>query len=115
MGSTAAILRRQLEATERPEGLAIACEWVLAKLRQQAEFLEELARRRMSQRGLFDAPLATIRSILAQVAGLAGTLDEERNRLVGLDGSAGRVRVRRCCSRSSLGRSGIALGPTCGM
>lgn len=42
MGSTATIRRRQLEVAEGPEGLALVADWVQAKLRHQAEFLEEL-------------------------------------------------------------------------
>src|SRR5207253_1281401 len=46
MGSTAAIRRRQLEVADGPEGLAFVRDWVRAKVRHQAEFLEELAQRR---------------------------------------------------------------------
>jgi CRISP-associated protein Cas1 len=91
MGSTAVIRRRQLETADGPEGLAVAQEWVTAKLRHQAEFLEELSRRRASQAEIFDAPLATIRSGLAQLGELEGTLDEQRGRMLGLEGSAGRA------------------------
>jgi CRISP-associated protein Cas1 len=91
MGSTAAIRRRQLEAADGPEGLAIAREWVSAKLRHQAEFLEELRERRPGRRAEFEDPIATIRSSLAQLEQLDGTLDERRGRFMGLEGSAGRA------------------------
>ena len=91
MGSTAAIRRRQLEAEAGPEGLAIAREWIAAKLRHQAEFLEELRERRPGRRAEFDDPIATIRSSLAQLEQLDGTLDERRGRFMGLEGSAGRA------------------------
>src|SRR4029077_7433498 len=67
MGSTAAIRRRQLEAEAGPEGLAIAREWIVSKLRHQVEFLEELGQRRPGQGAVFDGPIATIRSSLAQL------------------------------------------------
>jgi CRISP-associated protein Cas1 len=91
MGSTAAIRRRQVEAAEAPEGLGFARDWVKAKLGHQVEFLEELARRRPDENGLFDSPLGTIRACLARVGELAGTLDEQRGSLLGLEGSAGRA------------------------
>ena len=62
MGSTAAIRRRQLEVAEGPEGLALAREWVSTKLRNQAEFLEELRERRPNLWEGFDGAIGTIRS-----------------------------------------------------
>jgi CRISPR-associated protein Cas1 len=91
MGSTAAIRRRQLEVAEGPEGLAVVREWVQAKLRHQAEFLEELRQRRPEADDLFTAPLGTIRASLDRVGQLTGTLDEQRGTLMGLEGSAGRA------------------------
>src|SRR5262245_33004704 len=46
MGSTAAIRRRQIEVADAPEGLELVRGWVEAKLRNQVEFLDELAARR---------------------------------------------------------------------
>ena len=91
MGSTAAIRRRQLEVATGPEGLTIAREWVAAKLRNQAEFLEELQGHRPNRTELFQGPIGTIRSSLTQIDGLSGTLDDQRGRLLGLEGSAGRA------------------------
>ena len=91
MGSTAAIRRRQLETAEGAEGLAFAREWVAAKIRNQAEFLEELSQRRPGQRAIFATAIDAIRSSLTQVERLDGTLDEQRGRLLGLEGSAGRA------------------------
>lgn len=91
MGSTAAIRRRQLEVADGPEGLGIVLEWVQAKLRQQAEFLEELRHRRPESDSLFGGPLGAIRAGLVRLAGLQGTVDEVRGTLMGLEGSAGRA------------------------
>jgi CRISP-associated protein Cas1 len=91
MGSTAAIRRRQLETAAGPEGLAFAREWVAAKVRNQAEFLDELSQRRPGQRALFTTAIESIRSNLAEVDRLDGTLDDQRGRLMGLEGSAGRA------------------------
>jgi CRISPR-associated protein Cas1 len=91
MGSTAAIRRRQLEAAEGPEGLAFVRGWVEAKLRHQVEFLEELRLRRPDADGLFQGPLTTIGSCLAQVRQLTGDLEQQRGSVLGLEGSAGRA------------------------
>ena len=85
MGSTAAVRRRQLEAAAGPEGLALARDWVAAKLRHQAEFLEELYGRRPDRADLFQAPLAALRASQAELARLEGTLDDQRGRLMGLE------------------------------
>jgi CRISPR-associated protein Cas1 len=91
MGSTAAIRRRQLEAADGPEGLALVCEWVKAKLQHQLEFLDELRHRRPESAALFDNPLATLRDCIAKVEQLTGDLEEQRGTLMGLEGSAGRA------------------------
>jgi len=91
MGSTAAIRRRQLEVATGPEGLTFAQEWVATKLRNQAEFLDELRARRPNLSESFDGPLETIRSSLVEVEQLSGTLDDLRGRMLGLEGSAGRA------------------------
>jgi len=41
MGSTAAIRRRQLEAADGPESLALVGEWVKAKMPHQLDVLDE--------------------------------------------------------------------------
>src|SRR5262249_53999238 len=91
MGSTAAVRRRQLEAAGGPEGLALVREWVEAKLRNQLEFLEELAARRPGAEADFRSALEGVRGCLERVQGLAGTLDEQRGAVLGLEGAAGRA------------------------
>jgi CRISPR-associated protein Cas1 len=91
MGSTAAIRRRQLEAADGPEGLALARGWVEAKLRHQAEFLDELRQRRPESEAVFTSPQGTLRHCLEQVRQLTGSLEEQRGTLMGLEGTAGRV------------------------
>jgi CRISPR-associated protein Cas1 len=91
MGSTAAIRRRQLEVAMQPEGLELARGWVEAKLRHQQEFLEELARRRPDSRAVFDSALGAIRASIEKLGALTGTLEEQRNTVMGLEGSAGRA------------------------
>ena len=92
MGSTAAIRRRQLEVADGPEGLAFVRDWVEAKLRHQAGVPGGAA-----------APPAGVRRPVRRARwprcatawpasrALAGTLDEQRGTLMGLEGSAGRA------------------------
>ena len=90
MGSTAAIRRRQLEIADAAEGLAVVRDWVRAKLRHQAEFLEELARRRPGTEEDFVLALTTLRDGQDHLQNLTGTLDEQRGTVMGLEGAAGR-------------------------
>jgi CRISPR-associated protein Cas1 len=91
MGSTAAIRRRQLEVADGIEGLALARDWVAAKVRHQREFLQDLERRRPGQADFFRAPLAALDDCQAKLQALAGTLDDQRATIMGLEGSAGRT------------------------
>ncbi len=91
MGSTAAIRRRQLEVADGPEGLALVRGWIEAKLRHQLEFLDELARRRPGAEADFAPAQNGLRDCLARVTALTGTVDEQRNTVLGLEGAAGRV------------------------
>jgi CRISP-associated protein Cas1 len=91
MGSTAAIRRRQLEAAEGPEGLELVRAWVEAKVRNQLEFLDELAGRRPGEEETFRAAQAGLRDCLERLRGLGGTVDERRATVMGLEGAAGRM------------------------
>ncbi len=92
MGSTAAIRRRQLEATDGAEGLAIAREWVAAKLRNQADFLDELLPAQTEpDASSLRAPSKRFGRAWPSSSELEGTLDDQRGRMLGLEGSAGRA------------------------
>jgi CRISPR-associated protein Cas1 len=91
LGSTVAIRRRQLEIVEAPEGLGLVRDWVEAKLRNQHEFVAELARRRPGMEADFEPVTAGLRECLGRVQSLTGTLDEQRATIMGLEGTAGRL------------------------
>jgi CRISPR-associated protein Cas1 len=91
MGSTAAIRRRQIEIADGPEGLELVRGWIEAKLRNQLEFLEELAGRRPGAETDFRTARDSGRDCLDQLHNLTGTLDERRATVMGLEGAAGRV------------------------
>src|SRR5262245_22199279 len=98
MGSTAAIRRRQIEAADGPEGLALAVGWVGAKVRHSREFLEELARRRLGSEAVFGPALAALPACLMSLICLDGPLAEPRATVMGLEATAGRVFVA-CLSK----------------
>jgi CRISP-associated protein Cas1 len=98
LGSTAAIRRRQVEVADGPEGLALVLGWVEAKWRHEQEFLEELARRRPGLEADFTTTLAGLAECRRRLQGLAGTVEEQRGTIMGLEGTAGRVYFA-CLSR----------------
>jgi CRISPR-associated protein Cas1 len=91
MGSTAAIRRRQIEVAEQAEGLELVRGWIETKLRNQLEFLDELAQRRPGAEADFLSAQTGIRGCLDQLRALAGNIDERRGTVMGLEGAAGRV------------------------
>ena len=95
LGSTTALRRRQLEVSMTEEGVALAREWVVGKLEQQAEYLKELARTRPDRAGELEGIAATIGRFAGDVKSAQGTsLDELRGTLMGLEGVAGREYFR---------------------
>lgn len=91
LGSTAAIRRRQLEAADTAEALGFVRGWIGKKINNQLEFLRELEHRRPESKESFVSPLATLAQCADKVAACAGTVDEQRSTLMGLEGAAGRA------------------------
>jgi len=91
MGSTAAIRRRQLEVADTDAGLTIVREWTQKKVQNQIDFLDQLARRRPDKIDSFTAPVVKLTDSLAKITELSGTLDDQRNSLMGYEGNAGRA------------------------
>ena len=80
-----------MEVAETPEGLEVVRGWIEAKLRNQLEFVDELARRRPGSEQDFASTQAGIRDCMERLAALAGSVDEQRRTVMGLEGAAGRV------------------------
>ena len=91
MGSTAAIRRRQIEVSDGSEGLELVRGWVEGKLRNQLEFLEELAGRRPGAEADFQSSIAGVRDCLERLRDVVGSVDERRATVMGLEGAAGRA------------------------
>ncbi len=91
MGSTALIRRKQLDAADRESGLALALDMVRQKIRNQRDFLKKLKYARPDRHALFDKPLDTVSGSLAALEENFTDPDESRNRIMGIEGTAGRA------------------------
>jgi CRISPR-associated protein Cas1 len=93
LGRVAVVRRRQLEAAGELLGLAIATSFVMAKLRNQADFLKKLAQKREKLKDDLWEAAERILELKGKVEKIgAGTsLDEKRNSIMGWEGTAGRI------------------------
>ncbi len=91
LGSTTLIRRRQLEVSEREEGLELAKEWIIAKFDNQINFLKRLANSRPEKQQKIEEYAQKLEGIKSQLDNLKGTIDEKRGSLMGLEGSGGRI------------------------
>lgn len=94
MGSTALVRRRQLEAAEGDLGLQLVCELVTQKLENQLQFLKKLMYARPERKEYFDPFIRQMEETRANFSFEGCDLDGSRNRMMGLEGTAGRVYFR---------------------
>jgi len=90
MGSTALIRRRQLEAMGSPLGLQLVVDMVAQKLDNQIRFLKKLMHARPGREGHFLTPIQAIEKAMSDLSSSGTELEAARNRLMGLEGTAGR-------------------------
>jgi len=90
LGSTAAIRRRQLEVALDERGLDLVREWVSRKMKNQAHHLRRLQAARSMEEPAFSARIDAILSLEKQLDQLHGRIDAQRERILGLEGSAAR-------------------------
>ncbi len=91
LGSTVLIRRRQLAASDSEQGWKLAREWVVEKLTNQVDFLEELGRRRnKTKQEMVTEVTGRIKDNIEKLQQLSGTPAGVRDRVMGLEGSAGR-------------------------
>ncbi|MFQ5963440.1 MAG: CRISPR-associated endonuclease Cas1 [Candidatus Scalinduaceae bacterium] len=91
LGSTVAIRRKQLEMTSNEKGLNMAKEWIIAKLDNQIEFLTKLKNSRPEKESKLNEYSSRLGETKEKLGKLTGTIDEKRNTIMGLEGSAGRT------------------------
>jgi CRISPR-associated protein Cas1 len=94
MGSTALVRRRQLEAAEGDLGLQLVCELVTQKLENQLQFLKKLMYARPERKEYFDPFIRQMEETRAGFSFEGCDLGASRNRMMGLEGTAGRVYFR---------------------
>jgi CRISPR-associated protein Cas1 len=90
-GSTTAIRRAQLRIADQQAGLRLAGGWMLEKLDNQVAFLEDARKRRTRLSAALTEQIEPLRTYRSKLQELDGTLDEVRDRLMGLEGRAGRI------------------------
>jgi len=90
-GSITTIRRKQLELTAGDQGLEYAREWVITKLNNQVEFIKELAKNRSKLNEQILEKTLTLENNIKKLGALHGSVDEKRNTIIGLEGSASRV------------------------
>ena len=91
MGSTALIRRKQLEAAEMPHGLELVFQMIRQKMENQAHFLKKLMHARPGKESRFDSAITTIEQSLSSLTFSAEDIEGVRNRIMGLEGTAGRA------------------------
>lgn len=91
LGSTALIRRKQLAAAETRLGLELVLDMVSQKLDNQIGFLKKLKNARPGKEDLFSLPLRSMETIRSGMELGDGNLDGTRDRLRGMEGSAGRA------------------------
>ena len=92
LGSTVLIRRRQLEISTNQEGIEFAKEFTVTKLNNQIEFLEKLKMNRQEKVEILNNYIEDLQSYLAKINSInSETIDEIRNTLMGLEGTAGRI------------------------
>ncbi len=94
MGSTALVRRKQLEAAEGPLGLQLVGEIVTQKLTNQISFLKKLMYARPNKDEAFGPFTQVIEDARASLAAEGSDLEASRNRIMGLEGTAGRSYFR---------------------
>lgn len=91
MGSTARIRRAQLQLSESAQGAEPGSRWVRAKFENQIEFLQTLRSRRTRLSAELTRAAELLQENLNKVIALQGSLDKQRQQLLGLEGSAGKI------------------------
>ena len=91
LGSTTLIRRRQLEIAETEAGLKLVTGWIVQKIGNQIDFLEELGRHRESKMEKINKYILSLRDAQEKVSNLDGTIEEKRNSIMGIEGGAGRA------------------------
>ncbi len=91
LGSTALIRRKQLEAAGESLGVDLVLDMIRQKMENQIRFMKKLMHARPGKESLFAGAVNIIEQAMSDLGSDRGSLDEIRNRLMGLEGTAGRA------------------------
>jgi CRISPR-associated protein Cas1 len=91
LGSTNLIRRRQLEIYETSEGLNLAKEWGIKKLKNQIDLLNRLKKAREDQREELESCIQELERSRDQIQRLRGNIEARRQEILGLEGKASRA------------------------
>lgn len=91
LGSTTLIRRKQLEIAQIESGLELAKEWVAKKFENQIDFLERLKNSRKEKEEQLNICVQRLAEAKEKLTALNGAIDEKRNTIMGIEGSAGRA------------------------
>lgn len=91
LGSITTIRRKQIELYNKNEGLIFALEWIRRKFLNQSDFLKELKTRRESKKEEIEKSIDSIKNLTEKLDKLEGSIDEKRDKIMGLEGAAGRI------------------------
>lgn len=91
LGSTPLIRRRQLEASTSDKGLDLVKEWIEKKLKNQINLLKKLKKTRPVQQEQIASVIEQIQKYNQQICKLEGKIDENRQKILGLEGISSRI------------------------
>lgn len=91
LGSTTLIRRKQLEIAQIESGLELAKEWVAKKFENQIDLLERLKNSRKEKEEQLNIYVQRLAEAKEKLTALTGAIDEKRDTIMGIEGSAGRA------------------------
>jgi len=91
LGSTTLIRRKQLEIAETERALSLAVEWVRTKFNNQIDLLKRLRKTRPHKSAAITSYIEKLENAMTGLESLAGTIDEWRGSIMGIEGSGGRI------------------------
>lgn len=89
IGSTTTIRRKQLEASSNEKGIELVKKWGIKKMTHQIDLLRKLKKTRSDSDTLPQA-VSEVESYRERLKTLSGTVDENRQQILGLEGAASR-------------------------
>lgn len=92
LGSTTKIRKAQLEASLSDVGLAWIKSWIVKKIENQGDFIENLTKHRSQQTDYLFAQVAKIKGMANAISAMNGkNVSEVASEIRGLEGTAGRI------------------------